>query len=147
MEFTLEEWKVDTNRCLLERAGVEHRVEYNVMQLLEFLARNHGRALSREELVEGAWDGRHVAPGTLTAAVSVLRKKLGDTPGRPVFIQTIPRHGYRLLARPIETRAEPFRPVLPRARRSRIAQRWPIAFAVAVAILGTWARIALHHGF
>ena len=137
MEFTLADWTVDPDRSLIRKGDSEIRLESSIMRLLEFLAENPGEILSRSRIVEGAWDGRKVAPGALMAAISVLRTALGDHPDRPRLIQTVPRQGYRLLARPLRA------PVA--RRRAPLPQRWPIVFMVAVAVV-TWLQAAFDHG-
>lgn len=145
MEFTLADWTVDTDRCLLSRGDTELRLEESVMRLLEFLAENPRQILSGRRIVEGAWEGRRLAPGTLAAAISALRGALGDSERRPRLIETLPLRGYRLLAQPVEvTKSVPpmfDRTMPPRRRRPPLAQRWPIVFALAVAAL-TWLRMA-----
>ncbi len=65
-------------------------------RLLEYLARRPGRALSREELVRALpgepWVGYR---RSVDVHVKNLRRKLGDDPARPRFIETVYGVGYR----------------------------------------------------
>jgi DNA-binding response OmpR family regulator len=65
--------------------------------LLELLATHTGQAISRTQIIDGAWGG--VAEATDAAVVSSvyrLRRKLAEA-GATVRIATVPGHGYRLL--------------------------------------------------
>ncbi|HEY0944183.1 MAG TPA: response regulator transcription factor [Opitutaceae bacterium] len=71
------------------------RTEY---ALLDLLARNAGRPVSRETILDSVW-GYDQFPSTRTVDTHVwrLRKKLGDDAGEPRWIKGIPGHGYALL--------------------------------------------------
>lgn len=64
--------------------------------LLVFLARNHGRVLSRDELLAEVW-GWHDAGDSRTVDVHIrwLREKIEQNPGTPTRIVTIRSIGYR----------------------------------------------------
>ncbi|NPA26164.1 MAG: response regulator transcription factor [Chloroflexi bacterium] len=66
--------------------------------ILEHLMRHPDRVISQEELLEHVW-GQEVNPFTHTVRVHIrsLRRKLGDDPQRPRYIQTIIGKGYRLV--------------------------------------------------
>ncbi|MEK7407166.1 MAG: winged helix-turn-helix domain-containing protein [Acidobacteriota bacterium] len=65
-------------------------------ELLQVLVENHGRALSKAELLHALWPDTTVEEGNLAFQVSVLRKALGPEAG--ACIETVPRYGYRLSA-------------------------------------------------
>ena len=69
-------------------------IEPRVMQVLVALHRAGGHVVSREELLELCWEGRIVGDDSLNRSVSQLRKVLASDDG--VFVDTIPRVGYRL---------------------------------------------------
>lgn len=63
--------------------------------LLQKLAQNAGRVLSRQQLLDAFADRDHdVFDRTIDMHVSSLRKKLGDDPRRPRFIRTVRAAGY-----------------------------------------------------
>jgi len=70
-------------------------VEYD---LLLALARNKGRALSREQLLDQlrdrAFDG---FDRSIDVHISALRRKLGDDPRKPRYLETVRTVGYRLI--------------------------------------------------
>lgn len=65
-------------------------------ELLRYLARNAGRAVSRDELLQNVWglDPRGVETRTVDMHVARLREKLGDDPDDPKAIATVRGKGY-----------------------------------------------------
>jgi DNA-binding response OmpR family regulator len=67
--------------------------------ILEALARDPGVVLSRQQLLDAAWGIDFVGDEhVLEVHVGNLRRKLGDDPGSPRFIETVRGVGYRLRA-------------------------------------------------
>jgi len=65
--------------------------------LLVYLARNAGRVLSRDVLLEGVWGFHHVGdPRTVDVHIRWLREKLEEDPSAPRHIQTVRGAGYKL---------------------------------------------------
>lgn len=73
--------------------------------LLELLVTNHGRLMTKDELLARVWDGAEVYDSSLTTHVSTLRQILGDGQGSR-YIETVPKKGYRFIAE-VEALAEP----------------------------------------
>jgi TolB-like protein len=71
-------------------------VEPQVMRLLIVLVRHRGDVVSREELIDGCWDGRVVGDDAINACIAKARRA-GEATGA-YRIETIPRVGYRLHA-------------------------------------------------
>lgn len=63
-------------------------------EVLSLLVQNHGRALSKEEMMRRTWPDSFVDESNLSQQIFQLRKALGDGDGRS-YIETIPRRGYR----------------------------------------------------
>jgi Tol biopolymer transport system component/DNA-binding winged helix-turn-helix (wHTH) protein len=105
-------------------------------ELLRILIDNRGQAMSKSELLEALWPDSQVEEGNLAFQVSVLRKALGPEGGS--WIETVPRHGYRLNA-PVVIHAVGDIPAPARAAVSVIQARSPAARAsgfLARAVLG-----------
>jgi len=65
--------------------------------ILECLATDPGRLISRQEILERAWDEHWYGPTkVLDVHLAALRRKLGD----PTLIETVYGHGFRLAGRP-----------------------------------------------
>ena len=75
------------------------RLEPKVMQVLVCLAENAGDVVPKERLMRSVWPDAFVGDDVLTRCISELRRVFGDDAKEPRFIQTIPKTGYRLIAR------------------------------------------------
>jgi DNA-binding winged helix-turn-helix (wHTH) protein len=67
--------------------------------LLEYLAANPGRLLSKRELLDALWPRAYVTDGVLKVCIRELRRALGDDARTPRVIETAHRRGYRFIAR------------------------------------------------
>ena len=69
------------------------------MQVLVLLAAHAGQVVAKERLMQTVWPDTFVTDDVLTRAISELRRVFGDDAKESRFIQTIPKSGYRLIAR------------------------------------------------
>jgi DNA-binding winged helix-turn-helix (wHTH) protein len=95
----------DLNR--VRRGGELVELEPRVMAVLEELAREPGRVVTREDLHRTVWRDVIVSDDALNRCIRELRRLFGDDPRSPAFIETISKRGYRLIA-PV-SRGEPER--------------------------------------
>ncbi len=96
--FKIGKWTVHPPRNTIEDGEQSHRLEPKVMDVLCFLAEHSGEVATREALFEEVWADTIVTDDVLTRSISTLRKRFGDDPRNPSFIETIPKTGYRLIA-------------------------------------------------
>lgn len=68
------------------------------LDALILLVSEEGRLVTKARLLDEVWKGVPVTDEALTQCVRSLRRALGDEAGRPRFIETAPRHGYRFIA-------------------------------------------------
>ena len=61
------------------------------------LVEHSGSLITKRELMERVWQDRFVEENSLTRCISSLRKALGDRRAKPLYIETVPRRGYRFL--------------------------------------------------
>jgi len=96
--FELGEWQVDPARGVISSrdTGAATRLEPRLMDLLLLFATSTGRVLGKDEIIANVWRGRAIGDDTLAAAVSRLRRALGETADNR-YIETIPKRGYRFL--------------------------------------------------
>ncbi|MGT2829762.1 response regulator transcription factor [Streptococcus hillyeri] len=87
---------IDSNLGKVTLADQEILLTSQEYRLLLTLARNLGRLLTRQELLEALWDdgARFVNDNTLTVTIKRLRQKLSDSDGD--WIETVRGQGYRL---------------------------------------------------
>jgi len=85
----------------LECNGVRTRLQDKPFQVLRVLVERPGELVTREKLFERLWpEGAYVEfEMGLNTAVRKLRTALRDDAEAPRYIETLPRRGYRLLAR------------------------------------------------
>jgi TolB-like protein/Flp pilus assembly protein TadD len=103
------------------------------------LVENSGRMLSKDELMKTLWPDSFVDEANLTQQISLIRKALGDGPGKDRYIVTVPGRGYRFAGtvtaeRPIES-APPEVPAPPAPVQSRERQILIPVLAISVALL------------
>src|SRR5688572_29406405 len=72
-----------------------------MFDLLLVLVQNPGRVLGKETLLKEVWPDSFVEEGNITFNIRQLRKALEDDAQSPIFIETVPRRGYRFIA-PVE---------------------------------------------
>jgi DNA-binding winged helix-turn-helix (wHTH) protein/TolB-like protein len=124
------DWKVEPALNELSAAGRTVKLEPKAMSVLTHLADRPGQVVSREALLSAVWPDVVVGDDSLTQVVIKLRKALGDVPEKPVYIQTIAKGGYRLIAPVLRPEAVASAAALP-GERSRRA-RWIAGASIAV---------------
>ncbi len=106
--FRLGSWEVRPLTGEMSGADGTSHLEPKVMEVLAALAQQPGEVVEREELLRRVWGTRAaVADEPLTRCIAELRRVLGDSRQTPLYIQTIPKRGYRLLCpvTPLPTQA------------------------------------------
>ncbi len=152
-QFRLGLWTVKPRLGEISGPGGDLHLEPKVMGVLTCLARNAGRVVTRDELVESVWDGRMVGDEVLSRCISQLRTRLGDDPRDPHYIRTVPKIGYQLLpeiewddaepaagAPPPESSQAPAPAALNSGAKARTPSRriWVALAAVAVVLLAVF---------
>ena len=69
------------------------------LELLEYLARNAGRTVGKDELFDAIWAGEDVGEGNLAQQIFLLRSTLARFSPRATYVVTEPGRGYRFVAR------------------------------------------------
>jgi DNA-binding winged helix-turn-helix (wHTH) protein/tetratricopeptide (TPR) repeat protein len=91
--FTLD----TTNHCLWcadERAFLTPKA----FDILRYLVEHADRLVTQDELLEALWPATYVNPEGVRKYILEIRKVLGDQPRQPMFIETVPKRGYRFIA-------------------------------------------------
>jgi DNA-binding winged helix-turn-helix (wHTH) protein len=102
VRFGSFELSIDTGQ--LKKHGVRVKLQGKSFQILRALVENPGRVVSREELRMRLWPADTFVDfeSGLNTAANRLRSALGDSADNPIYIETLPRVGYRFLA-PVTT--------------------------------------------
>jgi TolB-like protein/Flp pilus assembly protein TadD/DNA-binding winged helix-turn-helix (wHTH) protein len=97
--FRLGEFMIRPMQGTASGPGGVHRVPPLAMEVLLCLSKAPGTIVTRQALLSELWDGANRADESLTRCVSALRHQLGDHRELPTYIQTLPKRGYRLVAK------------------------------------------------
>jgi TolB-like protein/DNA-binding winged helix-turn-helix (wHTH) protein len=93
------DWGVNPASGEISRNGETTRLDARAMRLLIMLAQHRGDVVSIDDLLDQVWSGVTVSQDSVYQAVTSLRRALGDDPRQPAYIATVPRLGYRMVAR------------------------------------------------
>jgi TolB-like protein/DNA-binding winged helix-turn-helix (wHTH) protein len=106
-------FELDTNSRQLSRNGMRLRLPQQPIQVLCLLVGRPGEIITREELRKLLWPADVFVDFDqgLNKSILKLREALGDSPGSPRYIETIPRVGYRFIA-PVITGVVPQNPAI-----------------------------------
>jgi TolB-like protein/DNA-binding winged helix-turn-helix (wHTH) protein/Tfp pilus assembly protein PilF len=94
-------FQVDLASGELHKHGIRLRLQEQPFQILVMLLEKPGEVVTREELRTKLWSADTFVDFDvgLNNAVLRLRNALGDSADSPRFIETLPRRGYRFIAR------------------------------------------------
>jgi DNA-binding winged helix-turn-helix (wHTH) protein len=111
-------FELDTDAEQLSKNGRTIRLQPQPFKLLRLLAGLPGRVVTREEIQAALWKGDTYVDFEqgVNFAVKQVREALGEDAERPIYIQTVPKRGYRFLA-PVEV-ITPGQPPTPLTRRT-----------------------------
>jgi TolB-like protein len=97
-DFRLESWLVRPSLNTVSRNKSSIQLEPKVMSVLVCLAEHAPEPVSKEKLMQVVWPNTFVGDGVLTRSISELRRVFEDEANESRVIQTIAKHGYRLVA-------------------------------------------------
>lgn len=120
---------VDIESRHVRTATDSSSLEPRACDLLRTLVARPGLTVSRDHLIETVWGQDEGSAGTLSQAVSALRRALGDDDRAPRFIETVPGLGYRWI---FEEPPERLNPPSPRW----LGRVWAAGGAALAAVVG-----------
>src|SRR6476661_507452 len=102
--FRFGSFELDCASRELRKNGLRLRLEEQPFRLLAALVSRHGDVVTRDELKNALWpDDTYVDfERGLTRVINKVRLTLSDKASNPLFIETVPRRGYRFVA-PVST--------------------------------------------
>ena len=124
-------FQLDLRAAELHHNGSKVKLPEQPFQILCELVEHPGEVVTREELRQRLWrsdtfvDFEH----GLNTAVKRLREALGDSAENPRYVETLPRHGYRLIV-PVEKPE----PVIPEASNRRRVIWLSVSAVLVVAV-------------
>ncbi len=91
--------ELNTGTFEVRRGKVPIELSRKEFALLEYLMRNQGRILSKEQIITHVWDfDADILPNTVEAFIASLRQKVDRPFKGPKLINTVRGFGYRLSA-------------------------------------------------
>jgi DNA-binding winged helix-turn-helix (wHTH) protein/tetratricopeptide (TPR) repeat protein len=146
-------FEVDLRAGEVYKHGIRLKLQDQPFQVLAVLLEHPGDVVTREELQQRLWPSDTFVDFDtgLNSAIKKLRDALSDSAEEPRYIETLPRRGYRFIARvengtlpapvPIEKRLATVPPVGPKpelSNKHRIIVATGAAAVLIVAALITW---------
>ena len=96
--YKFDPFVLDVEERVLLRNGRPVAVTPKVFDMLLLLVQNHGCVVSKQKILDTLWPDVFVEESNITFNITMLRKILGDTKREPLYIETVPRRGYRFIA-------------------------------------------------
>jgi DNA-binding winged helix-turn-helix (wHTH) protein len=100
--FGLFELDIDAGE--FRREGRRVRLQPQPFKLLVLLTRRAGSLVSRDEIRSELWQDDTFVDfdQAVNFAIKQIRDAIGDSADRPLYVETVPRRGYRFIA-PVDT--------------------------------------------
>jgi len=91
-------FRLDPSERQLLRAGQVMPLTPKVFDTLLLFVENSNLLLTKDEMLGRLWPDSFVEESNLAQNVSMLRRELGDQPDGKLYIETVPKRGYRFIA-------------------------------------------------
>ena len=106
-------FELDLEAERLLKSGRTIRIQPQPFRLLCLLTNRPGLLVTREEIQAALWAGDTFVDFDqgVNFAVKQVRDALGDSAEDSLYVQTVPKRGYRFLA-PVEAGPEPVEPII-----------------------------------
>jgi len=94
-------YEADFHRGELRKFGTRLKIQGKPLALLKLLVQRPGKTVLRQEIRDALWPSDVFLDfdKSLATAVNKLRQALSDTAEAPQYIETVPRLGYRFIAK------------------------------------------------
>src|SRR5438067_12268704 len=99
-------YRVDESERLLLRGDEVVPLTPKAFEMLLVLVENSGHVLTKGELMKRVWPDTIVEEANLSHNIYELREALGEGRSGEKYIKTVPRRGYRFVAKVTERRDE-----------------------------------------
>jgi eukaryotic-like serine/threonine-protein kinase len=94
-------FEADLHSGEVRKSGSRIKLQEQPFKVLQILLEHPGLLVSRDELQSRIWPSENFGDfdHAVNVAIGKLRTALGDTADNPCFIETVPRRGYRFVAK------------------------------------------------
>jgi len=90
-------YRLDVTKNQLLKNNQAIPLTHKSVEILRFLIQNRGEILDKNKFFKTVWAETYVDETNLTQHIYRIRKALGDSENGNVFIETIPKYGYRFI--------------------------------------------------
>lgn len=97
-QFYLGDWQVEPSSNTLRLGKFKRTIEPKAMDVLLLLCQQAGEVVSADDIVRQCWPDSPVGDNPIHKTITQLRKALDDKASDPLFIETIRKRGYRVIA-------------------------------------------------
>ena len=104
LRYFFEDYVFDTDRRELHRGSNVVAIAPQTFDLLDYLIRNRGYVVSKDELIDAIWKRHAVSDAALTTRLNAVRTAIGDSGEEQRLIKTFQRKGFRFVGEVRETR-------------------------------------------
>jgi len=92
-------FRLDAGRHILRKDGKRVRLSRRPMEVLLVLVERAREVVTTSELMYEVWGDTAVVKNNVTQQIHVLRNELDETPETNKYIETVPRDGYKFVAK------------------------------------------------
>jgi predicted ATPase len=93
--LTFGSFRLDLLQSRLWRETQSIAIRPQALTVLRYLVLHADRLVTKEELFQHVWEGRHVTDTVLRGCIHAIRVALDDTAATPQYVETVGRQGYR----------------------------------------------------
>lgn len=134
-KISIGDWSICLHSGQMSRGSDMRALSDQSRKLLTILSESLDGSVSRRVLEDALWPAGGIGEEALNNAVARLRRSLGDTHASPVFIRTLPRRGYQLIAKQTAPKR---RPAFPRALAPPVIRGFAWAMGAFIAFGLVW---------
>ena len=100
--YSFKMFRLDAGERRLSQNGVPIALEPKVFDVLKLLVENSGHLVEKDELLRIVWADSFVEEQNIARVIYTLRRVLGEDENGNKFIETVPKKGYRFIAKVTE---------------------------------------------
>src|SRR4026207_810581 len=97
--YSFGPFDLDIAKQVLQRDGQCLPLKPKAFDVLAVLVENNDRVVCKDELLKQVWSDSFVEEGNVAVCIFEIRKALGVSEHGHRYIETVPRRGYRFVAR------------------------------------------------
>jgi TolB-like protein/DNA-binding winged helix-turn-helix (wHTH) protein/Flp pilus assembly protein TadD len=97
--YGFDDVAVDLQNFRLEKRGEARALTPRAFDVLVYLIEQRGRVVEKQELFDQIWKETFVTDSALAREIKEIRHALEDDAAAPRYIETVPKRGYRFIAK------------------------------------------------